>query len=172
MTDRQPTDIKNLDIYGDAPLEWSRIVDALQNPPPNLTHFLSTVRPDGRPHTVGVGAMYDEGDYYVVTGPGTRRARNIALNSSVTLAVQLTGVDLVFEGDVARVTDTQTLERLAARYNDTGWPVHVEGDSFVAPYSAPSAGPPPWHVYRLTFQTVFAVASTEPYGATRWRFNR
>ncbi len=36
--------------------------------------------------------------------------------------------------------------------------------------SAPSAGPPPWHVYRFTFHTVVGVATEEPYRATRWRF--
>lgn len=170
MPDRQPTSVKNLDIYGDAALEWSRILDALHNPPPQLTHFLSTVRPEGRPHTVGVGAMYDAGDYYIVTGPSTTRARNLTANPACTLAVQLTGVDVVFEGDVERVTDAETLERLAARYREQDWPVHVEGDAFVAPFSAPSAGPPPWDLYRLTFDTVFAVATAEPHGATRWKF--
>jgi len=48
----------------------------------------------------------------------------------------------------------------------------VEGDAFTAPYSAPSAGPPPWHLYRFTFHTAFGVASEEPRGATRWRFDR
>ena len=66
----------------------------------------------------------------------------------------------------------QTLETLAAHYRDGGWPAEVEGDAFTAPYSAPSAGPPPWHLYRLTCHTAFAVATAEPHGATRWRFAR
>ena len=41
-----------------------------------------------------------------------------------------------------------------------------------APYSAPSAGPPPWHLYRFTFHIVSGVATAEPYGATRRRFDR
>ena len=41
---------------------------------------------------------------------------------------------------------------------------------FAAPFSAPSAGPPPWHLHRFRFHTVFGVATAEPYGATRWRF--
>ena len=48
--------------------------------------------------------------------------------------------------------------------------MEVEGDTFTAPYSAPSAGPPPWHLFRLTAHTVFGVATAEPWGATRWRF--
>jgi hypothetical protein len=82
------------------------------------------------------------------------------------------GIDLVFEGDAERVNERPTLERVAARYREGGWPAEVEGDALTAPYSAPSAGPPPWHVYRLVFHTVFGVAGAEPHGATRWRFDR
>ena len=54
-----------------------------------------------------------------------------------------------------------------ARYVET---IRHEGDAFTAPYSAPSAGPPPWHLYRFTFHTAVGVAGEEPHGATRWRF--
>ena len=45
----------------------------------------------------------------------------------------------------------------------------MAGEAFTAPYSAPSAGPPPWHLYRLAFHTAFGTATVEPFGATRWR---
>ena len=35
-------------------------------------------------------------------------------------------------------------------YRTGGWPASVEGDALTDPYSAPSAGPTPWHLYRLT----------------------
>jgi hypothetical protein len=41
--------------------------------------------------------------------------------------------------------------------------------ALTAEYSAPSAGPPPWHVYRLTPRTATAVGTVDPGGATRWR---
>jgi pyridoxamine 5'-phosphate oxidase-like protein len=170
MTAPQPTETTNLDIYGNATLEWDRVLTALASPPPQLTHFLSTVGHDGKPHIAGVGAIWDEGAYYMTSGPAARKARNLAANPACALAVQLVGLDLVFEGEMARVTDPDVLERVAARYRESGWPVTVEGDAFVAPFSAPSAGPPPWHLYRLTFHTVFGVATAEPYGAVRWRF--
>ena len=87
------------------------------------------------------------------------------------MSIRLEGLDLVLEGEAHRVTDTDTLERVAAGYREGGWPAQVEGDAFTAPYSAPSAGPPPWHVYRFTFHSAFGVASAEPHGATRWRFS-
>jgi hypothetical protein len=30
----------------------------------------------------------------------------------------------------------------------------------------------PWRLYRFIFHTAFGVATAEPYGATRWRFER
>ena len=170
MTDRQPTETTNLDIYGNAPLEWSRALKALSEPPTNVTHFLGTVGSDGRPHAAGVGALWVDGDLYIVSGPRTRKSRNLAANPACTISVPLTGIDLVLEGEATRVTDAETLERVAARYSDGGWPAEVDGDAFTAPYSAPSAGPPPWYLYRFTFHTAYGVAGAEPHGATRWRF--
>ena len=69
------------------------------------------------------------------------------------------------------MTDADTLERIAAVYREAGWVPEVEGDAFTARYSAPSAGPPPWYLYRFTPHTAFGVAGEEPYGATRWRFD-
>ena len=57
-------DQKNLDIYGDAPIPWSRARDELEDVATNDTHktfWLATVRPDGRPHVAGVGALWDDG---------------------------------------------------------------------------------------------------------------
>ena len=42
--------------------------------------------------------------------------------------------------------------------------------AFYHEYSAPSAGPPPWDLYKFTPATVFGLATAEPSGATRWRF--
>ena len=79
--------------------------------------------------------------------------------------------NLTLEGHAERVTDASTLERLAALYREAGWPAEVEGAAFAAPYSAPSARPPPWHLYRFVFHTVFGVATAKPHGASRWRFD-
>jgi hypothetical protein len=174
MTDRTPIEVTNLDRYGNSALPWSRPRDllAVGPPQPGATFFLGTVGPDGRPHAAGVGALWFDGDFYVVSGPGTRKSRNLAANPACTISAALPGIDLVFEGEATRVADEPTLERLAGLYRAQGWPAAVEGDAFTAPYSAPSAGPPPWHLYRFTFHTALGVATAEPNGATRWRFDR
>lgn len=172
MNAAEPTSTVNLDRYGNPPLEWSRVREQLDglNPSADLPCFLCTTGPDGAPHAVGVGALWQDGTYYFVSGPGTRKSRNLAANPACALAVRLPGVDVTFEGTAARVIDTTTLEGVAATYRSGGWPAQVAGDAFTAPFSAPSAGPAPWHLYRIALRSAHAVASEEPGGATRWRF--
>jgi hypothetical protein len=135
-----------------------------------MTFFVATVRPNGRPHSAGVGAVCVDDALYFTSGPGTLKSRNLALNPACSVSVRLRGIDLVLEGEAHRVTDASTLERLAAVFRTGGWPASLEGDALAAPYSAPSAGPAPWHLYRLTLHTAVGVASAEPHGATRWDF--
>lgn len=143
-----------------------------RHPGADLTFFLATVTPGGRPHSAGVGAVWVDDVLYFTSGPGTRKARNLASDPACSVSVRLRGVDLVLTGDAHRVTDPAELERLAAVYRTGGWPATVDGDGFTAPYSAPSAGPPPWHLYRLVTHSAVGVATAEPYGATRWDFGR
>jgi uncharacterized pyridoxamine 5'-phosphate oxidase family protein len=165
-------DHKNLaDLYGLDPIPWSVALEALESGKPQTqTPFLATTRPDGRPHVAGVGALWDDGKVFFVSGAGTRKSRNLAENANCAVSMSLTGIDLVVEGTAAKVTDDPTLQRLAARYADQGWPATVKDGAFTHEYSAPSAGPPPWNLYELTPTTVFGVLSAEPGGATRWRF--
>ena len=172
MSDREPTQTTNLSRYGNDELPWSRARDILVvgSQGPGVTFFLGTVRPDGRPHAAGIGAVWHDGDLYLTSSPQARKAHNLAANPAGTISVRLAGIDLCFEGEAHRVTDGETLEAIAAIYRDVGWPAQVEGDAFTAPFNAPSAGPPPYNVYRFVFHTVFGVATEEPHGATRWRF--
>ncbi|HEX5494407.1 MAG TPA: pyridoxamine 5'-phosphate oxidase family protein [Mycobacteriales bacterium] len=173
MADREPTRVTNLDRYGYPPLPWSRPHDLFTAGPlgPGTTFFLGTSRPDGRPHAAGVGAVWHDGDLYFTSGPGTRKSRNLAANPACTISVRLEGIDLIVQGEADRVVDRPTLDQVAKLYREAGWPADVDGDAFTAPYSAPAAGPPPWHLYRCTFHTVVGTATAEPYGATRWQFN-
>lgn len=172
MTDRQPAGVTNLDRYDNPILPWGRPHELLQFGPkgPLAGFFLGTVRPDGRPHVAGIGAVWHEGDLYFTSGPDTRKARNLGSNPACTIAVKFPAMDLTLGGEAARVRESATLEGVAAIYRDLGWPAEVAGEGFTAPYSAPSAGPPPWHLYRFTFHTVVGLSTAEPNGATRWSF--
>ena len=164
-------DTKNLDIYGHEPLEWSRVLGQLERTDYRATHWLATSGPAGEPHVAGVGAMWDGGKFYVVSGLKTRKSRDLARNNRCSIAVSMPDVDLVMEGTAAMVSDPATLSRLAGRYAAVGWPAEARDGAITAPYSAPSAGPGPWNLYEFTPVTATAVASEEPHGATRWRFS-
>lgn len=172
MTDLTPSTTTNLDVYGHEALEWDRARAALSVASADHTWFLGTCG-DVVPHAAGVGAQWLDGDLWFPSGPRTRKSRDLAANPSCTLAAHLPGIDLTLTGSAHRVTDPATLERVATGYRDVhGWPAQVDGDGLTAPFSAPSAGPPPWHLFRFTFHTAVGVAGAEPHGATRWRFER
>jgi hypothetical protein len=172
MSGSEPAETTNLDIYGDATLPWSRARDNLVAALPSAatTLFLGSVGQDGRPRSAGVGGVWLDERIYFTSGPGTRKSRNLEANPACTISARLADIDLVLEGEARRVTDEQKLKQVAALYRQGGWPAEADGDGFTAPFSAPSAGPPPWHLYSFTIQTAFGVATAEPHGATRWRF--
>lgn len=174
MPERTPIETTNLDRYGFPAIPWSRPRDLLaaSGSQSRIPFFLGTVRPDGRPHAAGIGALWLEGDLYFTSSHEARKAHNLAANPACTISARLEGIDLVLEGDATQVADQATLEAAASRYRESGWPAEVAGDALTAPYSAPSAGPPPWYLYRFTFHTAFGVATEEPHGATRWRFGQ
>ena len=173
MTAASPRETKNLDIYGLPPLEWDRVISALNRiseleVTDSASRFwIGTTRPDGRPHLAAVGITWDGGRFYLVTGAGTQKGRNLAHDPRCVVSVAAPGVDIVAEGEAKIIRDDAELQRIATLYDD--WGPQVRDGAFWHEFSAPSAGPPPWDVYEITPTTVYAVASGEPHGATRWR---
>ncbi len=167
---RETANLANL--YDEALMPWSRAVEALGSGSlgPDVPCFLGTVRPDGRPHAAGVGVAEHDGGLFFTSGPGTRKSRNLAGNPACTLSLRLAGLDLVLEGEAHRVSDSATVSAVAAAYRAGGWPAEAAGDAITASYSAQSAGPPPWNLYRFDIRTAFGVGLREPHGASRWRF--
>jgi hypothetical protein len=172
----------NLDnIYGSPLLDWARIEARLdegltQGPetggPNRHSCWLATINPDGAPHVTGIGALWVDGAFWFETGDGTRKAKNLARDRRCTLSVATQEFDLVVEGEAGKVTDTRTVSEMAKRWAAGGWPARVDdtGQALTAEYSAPSAGPPPWFVYRITPCSATALGAVEPGGATRWKF--
>ncbi len=175
-------DATNLAGLYDLPLlDWSSIAGRLdeglaQAPgaggPDRHTCWLATINADGSPHVTGVGALWVDGAFWFETGAGTRKARNLARDPRCSLSVATHPFDLILEGQAQRITDAPTVARMAEAWAAAGWPARVDdsGVALTAEYSAPSAGPPPWSVYRITAQAATALSTVEPGGATRWQF--
>ncbi len=176
-------DVENLaELYELEPLDWAPVAARLdrgisQGPgtggPDRHTVWLATIDADGRPHVTGIGALWVDGTWWFETGDSTRKGRNLGRDPRCTLSVATDEFDLVVEGTAEIVTDPEVVADLAARWAAEGWPAEVDetGTALTAPYSAPSAGSPPWHVYRVTPQRAVVLQTVEPGGATRFRFD-
>ena len=168
------------DLYDLPPVEWAAVTARLdrgvtQAPgtggPDRHTCWLATINGDGSPHVTGVGALWVDGTFWFETGERTRKGRNLARDPRCTLSVAMREFDLVVEGEAHQVTDPPIVAAMAERWAAEGWPCRVDetGGALTAEYSAPSAGPPPWFVYRIAPRSATALATLEPGGATRWR---
>jgi hypothetical protein len=154
------------------PSPWSDTLDRLEHPEGEVFHWLSTVRADGRPHIVPVAAVWIENAFYFTTGQGTQKEANLAHDARCSMAFAHRGMNLVVEGTASRLTDQAMLERVAERYNGVGWPVTVNGDVLDAPYHAPTTGPGPYHVFKITPTVVYGFGTTEETHehSARYRF--
>jgi hypothetical protein len=177
MSSDEPMATHNLDGYGNPPLKWTRVRAQLgamvsQAPgtggPNRHTYWIATLNADGSPHVVGTGIVIVDETWYFVSGARARKSRNLARDPRCALTLSTDAYDLTVEGRAERVVDQPTLETVAAAFRDDGWPAEVEGDSLAAPYSAPSAGPSPWDLYRVVPTSVVALWAEEPGGATRF----
>jgi hypothetical protein len=174
----EPSDTRNLSIYDTPTTAWAEVQavidqDISQAPgtggPDRHTCWLGTTQPDGRPHVVGVGAHQIDGAWYITSGPGARKTKNLERDPRCSLSVALDQYDLVVDARAERVTDEPTVARLAAVFAGRGWPCEARGNEIWAEFSAPSAGPPPWYLFRLVPERAVALSVHEG-GATRWTF--
>jgi PPOX class probable F420-dependent enzyme len=79
--------------------------------------WVTTVRPDGRPHVTPLVAAWLDDALYFSTGEDERKAKNLTANPNVVMTTGCNalrdGADLVIEGEAARVSDEATLRRVA-----------------------------------------------------------
>jgi uncharacterized pyridoxamine 5'-phosphate oxidase family protein len=153
---------------GAAPMAWA---DALAQLELARTYWISTVRPDGRPHVTTIAAIVLDGTVYFATGPQERKARNLAANPHVAITTgssAFEGVDIVLEGEAVAVTDVPTLERLADAYT-SNYPgvfgFRVKNDVFTDEGGDKAIG-----VYAVRATKGFGFRKGSGSSQTRWRF--
>ena len=96
------------------------------------------------------------------------RAATSLATRACTLSLATHEFDLVVDGEAELVTDPPTVAALAAELGRRrAGPARSTraASRSPPPFSAPSAGPPPWHVYRIVARSA-ALATVEPGGAT------
>ncbi|MEV0782609.1 pyridoxamine 5'-phosphate oxidase family protein [Streptomyces sp. NPDC050423] len=134
-------------------------------------YWLTTVRPDGRPHATPLIGVWWRGALHFCTGAEERKARNLAANPEVVLTTGTStwaeGFDLVVEGRADRVTDGGLLSGLAgaweAKYGAV-WHFDVADGVFVGAQGNRA------EVFAVSPRTVFGFGKGDPFTQTRWRF--
>ena len=132
--------------------------------------WLSTVRPDGRPHVTPLVPVWVDGFLYFCTGPDEVKAKNLARNARCILTTGCNafrkGLDVVVEGEVGVVTDEPLLRRLVViwkRKYDDFWHFEVRDGAFH--HEAGKA-----LVFEVVPNKAFAYSRGRMYSATRYRF--
>jgi hypothetical protein len=149
------------------PVPWSIACDTLEGAG---VYWLSTVRPDGRPHVTPVAAVFMDGSLFFSTGSGERKARNLKRNTHCILTTGCNdfwdGLDVVVEGDAVRTIEGAKLDRLAdlfaTKYQNV-FRFRAEDGRFTFPGGDA-------YVFEVALVKAFAYERAEPGGATRYRF--
>jgi general stress protein 26 len=150
------------------PVAWAEAARRLENAE---VYWLSTVRPDGRPHVTPLVAVWLDGALYFCTGADERKAKNLSHNQRVAITTGCNtldqGLDLVVEGEAVRVRDEATLHNIAEAYaTKYGSPFRftVRGEMFLNEEDGEAL------VYHVRPATAFGFGKGELFSQTRWRF--
>jgi general stress protein 26 len=168
MPDKRPVAEldKRYSSDGAPPTEWAEASRRLEEA---MLYWLSTVRPDGRPHVTPLLSVWLDGALYFCTGPSERKAKNLAQNSHCILTTGSNsldeGLDLVVEGDAVKVSDDNKLRPVATAYESkygSDWHFDVRDGAFYGDGGEAL-------VYEVAPTTAFGFRKGQ-YSQTRWRF--
>jgi hypothetical protein len=133
-------------------LDWSWARERLTR---SHNYILVTVRPDGRPHAMGMHGLWCEDAYYFGTGNTTRKAKNLSSNPHCIVINEQLEELVIVEGVAELVSYADVPKSLSALSKKKyGWPLDPRGVMF-----------------KLTPRTVFAIPEKQFATAlTRWKF--
>ena len=150
------------------PTPW---VDAHERLEKAEIYWLTTVRPNGRPHVTPLVAVWFETAFYFCTGRRERKALNLVHNSHCIIMTGCNdlsqGLDLVIEGDALLVRDEARLQivadMFASKYEP---PFHftVHNGAFLNSEGGKAL------VYEVIPMKAFGFGKGETFSQTRWRF--
>ncbi len=170
MTTREPQTTPGAPFSspGATPLPWATAREVLEGAG---TFWLTTIRPEGRPHVTPLIGVWLAGALHFCTGAAERKAKNLAGNAQCVVMTGCNaldeGLDVVIEGEAKRVTDEAFLARLAAAYEakyGATWHFDVRDGAFIGDEGNVA------QVYAVAPVTAFGFHKGEPFSQTRWRF--
>jgi uncharacterized pyridoxamine 5'-phosphate oxidase family protein len=148
------------------PTPWSDAAHVLEDAE---LYWVTTVRSDGRPHVTPLIGVAEGEAVYFCTGLREQKARNLEHNPQVALTTGnnawAQGLDVVVEGTAVRVTERDTLQRIADAYEakyGSEWHFDVGDGVFGAGEDAAA-------LFRIEPAKVLAFAK-QPHAQTTYRF--
>lgn len=149
------------------PMPWETTEQALTEAE---LYWITTVRPDGRPHVTPLIGVFHDSALHFCTGTREQKHRNLQANPNVVMTTGTNtwakGLDIVVEGTARRLTDNDALQTLADAYVDKYgevWRFTVGDGQFGG---AEDEGGPAT-VFRVEATKVIAFAK-EPHGQTSY----
>jgi hypothetical protein len=135
-------------------LDWSWARQRLTN---SKNYVIVTVRPDGRPHAMGMHGLWHDDAYYFGTSSATRKAKNLALNPHCALISEDMDELIIVEGKAEMIDLGDLPKGLSdASKQKYGWPMRPQ-----------SGG----RIYKLSPSVVFAFPLKRGASAvTKWVF--
>ena len=119
MADREPVAERPLGADDTVPTPCAEARGRLEEAG---TYWLATARPDGRPHVMLVLGVWVDGALCFSAGEASRKGRKLARDPRCAITADSRALELVVEGEAAKVSDKATPHRVAEAYaSKYGW---------------------------------------------------
>ena len=96
-------------------LPWSWATERLEQ---SRNYWVSTSRPDGRPHAMPVWGIWLDDAFFFSSGRDSAKSRNLAANPAVVVHLESGDETVILEGRAEKVLD----EGLSRRVSQVYWP--------------------------------------------------
>jgi hypothetical protein len=93
-------------------LPWSWAEQRLKK---SHNYWITTVKPDGAPHSMVVWGLWQDGRFLFSTGSKSRKARNLARNANCIVCTELANEAVIVEG-VVEIADVSARRKLLPQY--------------------------------------------------------
>jgi len=140
-------------------LDWSWVSQQIKQ---SRNYWISTTRPDGRPHAAPVWGVVLDDVIYFGSGSTSVKGRNLSHNPQVVVHLESGDDCVIIEGEVFSVGDASLLQRMASAYGKKYAPFTPTPDELQSKTGS---------AYGVAPHIVLAWKESDfPKTATRWVF--